>query len=326
MIDSNRNHRKSGNHNLNVNKNLDINLNKRSGLRKEKIIMLSASLFVLTALTMTGVYVKEKNKVENDEYVVDLSAIEKQVPDKVEEIADAAKTAEQANDMDVDPLYQEANSANVENHVNDLEGTLQIPGVGSVQSEVKKGIDRSIQEETKGQNGETETENTENQSDEANALTSSDAIAASSAKKNTRQYTFSSSDSLQWPIVGNVLINYSMDKTVYFKTLEQYKYNPAIVIEAAVGEPITVACSGEVIAVNQDAELGNTVVMNIGDGYEVTYGQLANVQVAVGQNLESGELLGEVAEPSKYYSVEGSNVYFKLTKDGVPVNPMGQLN
>ena len=29
-----------------------------------------------------------------------------------------------------------------------------------------------------------------------------------------------------WPVSGTVLMNYSMDKTVYFATLDQYKYNP----------------------------------------------------------------------------------------------------
>mgnify|MGYP006990256242 CR=1 FL=1 len=32
------------------------------------------------------------------------------------------------------------------------------------------------------------------------------------------------------------------------------------------------------------------------------------------------------AAPTKYYSTEGTNVYFKLTKDGESVNPMTRLN
>ena len=31
------------------------------------------------------------------------------------------------------------------------------------------------------------------------------------------------------------LMNYSMDKTVYFSTLDQFKYNPALVIEGEKG-------------------------------------------------------------------------------------------
>jgi septal ring factor EnvC (AmiA/AmiB activator) len=137
--------------------------------------------------------------------------------------------------------------------------------------------------------------------------------------------TFTDSDNLVWPIVGNVLINYSMDKTVYFPTLEQYKYNPAIIIQADEGEIITAAAGGKVTRVFEDREIGNAVTMELGDGYELTYGQLGNILVSEGSFVAAGDVVAEVAAPTKYYSVEGTNVYFKLTKDGDPVNPMTKL-
>ena len=48
---------------------------RRKNKKREKIIMLCSSAFVLTLLTVTGVYVSEKNKIEED-YVVDLSKLE----------------------------------------------------------------------------------------------------------------------------------------------------------------------------------------------------------------------------------------------------------
>lgn len=302
---------------------------RRPGLQKEKIIMLTASLFVLTALTMTGVYVKEKNKSDNDEYVVDLSAIEKQVQNKAEEIGktkeDTKTENEQAmaDDLDADPEYQEANSGSVKNTLNpQTEGTIQIPGVGYAKVDSQKNAEDMMENTEEEQDTEKEI-----MDDEANADDSQEVQATSAGTNSTKKasYTFSEADTLQWPIVGNVLINYSMDKTVYFASLNQYKYNPAIVIEATVGEPITAAASGEISAIREDAETGNTVAMNIGGGYEVTYGQLDNIQVGTGQNVQAGDIIGYVAEPTKYYSVEGSNVYFKLTKDGATVNPMSRL-
>ena len=54
---------------------------------------------------------------------------------------------------------------------------------------------------------------------------------------------------------------------------------------------------------------------------------LKNVSFSVeeGDYVETGAVIGHVAEPTKYYSVEGSNVYFKLTKDGEAVNPLDYL-
>lgn len=286
---------------------------QRPGLRKEKIIMLSASLFVLSALTMTGVYVKEKNKSDNDGYVVDLSAIEKQVGDKAEEIEKANELAMLSDDLDSDPNYQEANSGKVENTAEDM---IQIPGVGyvKVQNNKTKDTDAEMAEEVKD-NGD---ENIE----EAGEVTETTAKAASDS---VVAYRFEDEGTLQWPIVGNVLINYSMDKTVYFASLEQYKYNPAIVIAATVGEPITAAADGEVTSVYNNEEIGGAVAMNLGDGYELVYGQLENMQVGVGDNIKTGDIIGYVANPTKYYSVEGSNMYFKLTKDGVATNPLNRL-
>ena len=117
-----------------------------------------------------------------------------------------------------------------------------------------------------------------------------------------------------------------MDKTIYFSTLQQYKYNPAIVISATQGDTITAAADGKVISVEYDPQLGNTVVMDLGNQYELTYGQLENVVVSEGSYVTTGDILGNVAAPTKYYSTEGANVYFKLTKDGEPINPMSKLN
>lgn len=136
---------------------------------------------------------------------------------------------------------------------------------------------------------------------------------------------FSEDAKLQWPIVGNVLLNYSMDKTIYFPTLQQYKYNPSIVISATQGTSIACAANGVVKSIYKDPQTGTTVVMSLGDGYELSYGQLQDVMVEEGDFVEAGAFIAKVAAPTKYYTVEGTNVYFKLTKDGEPVNPMNYM-
>ena len=138
--------------------------------------------------------------------------------------------------------------------------------------------------------------------------------------------TFGDSDTLVWPVVGNILVNYSMDKTVYFPTLQQYKYNPAIIIQANQGDLITAASAGKVISVFTDPKIGNGVTMELGGGYEATYGQLSNILVSEGSYVAAGDVIAEVGAPTKYFSVEGTNVYFKLTKNGEPINPMAKLN
>ena len=137
---------------------------------------------------------------------------------------------------------------------------------------------------------------------------------------------FSEEDVLSWPVDGNVIIPYSMEQTVYFSTLDQYKYNPALVIAGEVGEEVWAATDGEVTSITVDAQTGTTVTVNLGDGYEAIYGQLGEVHVKQGDRIDEGVLIGYLGEPTKYYSVEGCNLYFQLLKDGEAVNPLHYLD
>ena len=134
--------------------------------------------------------------------------------------------------------------------------------------------------------------------------------------------TFSKDEQLIWPIDGNVILNYSMDQTVYFSTLDQYKYNPALIISGELGEPVLAAADGKVTSLKNDARTGNMIVMDIGNGYETVYGQLQEVRVAEGESIKQGDVIAYVEEPTKYYTVEGPNLYFQLLKDGNPENPL----
>ena len=137
---------------------------------------------------------------------------------------------------------------------------------------------------------------------------------------------FSENDLLIWPVDGNVLMNYSMDQTVYFSTLDQYKYNPALIISGEVGKEVIASARGIVKSIEENAQTGTTVTMDLGNGYEAVYGQLKEVPVQEGKYLEQGETVGCLNEPTKYYSVEGCSLYFQLLKDGQPVNPMEYLD
>lgn len=134
---------------------------------------------------------------------------------------------------------------------------------------------------------------------------------------------FSDSARIAWPVMGNILLDYSMDSTVYFPTLDQYQCNPGVVIQAEVSEPVVSPANARVVAVSADEELGNYVVLDFGNDYVATCGQLKEVQVVENEYLEAGQILGYVAEPTKYYSVEGSNVFFELQHGGQPIDPVG---
>ena len=137
---------------------------------------------------------------------------------------------------------------------------------------------------------------------------------------------FSEEDVLSWPVDGNVLIPFNMEQTVYFATLDQYKYNPAVMIAGEVGEEVWAATDGKVTSIKEEAQTGTTVTVDLGDGFEAIYGQLGELHVKEGDRIDEGVLIGYLAEPTKYYSVEGCNLYFQLLKDGEPVDPLHYLD
>lgn len=338
----------------------------RSSIRKERIIMLASSVFVLAALTVTGVYVRNNNRAEKEDYVVDFEALEQGGDEIAENMVDGEEldtlfAGVGTDDLDYDPNFQEANSLHVEN-TGDTGNEAEIAKAGT--KDAKDAKDKSGESKSGEKDEKKENEKDEKKEDEKQTADKKDEPVKKSEENKKEpvkdqaqeeeeagmfdetvdtamsgevqaegiattvqpELDFNEEDGLVWPIVGDVLINYSMDKTIYFPTLDQYKYNPAIVISANQGDAISAAADGRVTSVSYDPDTGNTVVMELGNGYELTYGQLENITVSEGSYVHVGDGIGTVAAPTKYYSLEGTNVYFKLTKDGEPVNPMSKLN
>ena len=283
---------------------------RRKGLLKERIAMAVCAVTVLGVLTATGLWMKDSTSTQDRGYVVDLSEMENEAAndtgDEIRAIQHVQEQEVTGDDLDYDPYFQETGSQNVENPDGSVSESMSASPAEDVAAGEKLPEDAAEKEGTGTKAQET------------------DAPAISTAMQPT--LSFGDTDTLVWPVVGNVLINYSMDKTVYFPTLDQYKYNPAIVIAANEGDMITAAAAGKVTSVFEDPQSGQAVTMDLGNGYEITYGQLKEILVSEGSYVSMGDMIASVAAPTKYYSIEGTNVYFKLTKDGNPVNPMTRLS
>ena len=166
------------------------------------------------------------------------------------------------------------------------------------------------------------TESGENGGQDSAGAGTGDADGAAASGADTSGVWFSEDSVLTWPASGAVIMGYSMDQTVFFQTLEQYKYNPAMIISGEVGETITASAAGIVTDIAETAQTGTTVSLDMGNGYTAVYGQLTDVALSAGDYVNAGEKIGNLSEPTKYYSIEGPNLYFEILKDGEPVDPM----
>ena len=147
----------------------------------------------------------------------------------------------------------------------------------------------------------------------------------SASAVNLPVVNFSEDTLMEWPVNGNILLDYSMDQTTYFPTLDQYKLSPAISVGAVEGAPVIAAVNGTVYSVEQNAQTGTTLTMELGNGYQAVYGQLTDLTVSEGDTVKKGTTIGYIAQPTKYYSTEGTNLYFAMRKNGEPIDPIEYL-
>ena len=314
--------------------------NKRNNAKKERAIMVASSVFVLSALTLTGIYMKFANQESQDDgYTIDFTALDNDVEDKLQEIAQNDQegtgisnsfedelNAIFENDMDYMPL-EEAGS-----------GQIEIPGLtdgGNEQLETPPQGETVLPRETiappaetqkpdspkepkQPEAGEKVSEQPEKKPDEDEQP---EKVKPTEGTVVAKTLNFAEGEGLMRPVSGGILMPYSMDRSIYFSTMRDYRYNPALVLAAETGTNISACATGKVINIFSNEEIGHAVTMDLGNGYQLTYGQLQGINVTLNSYVDKGDLIGSVAAPTKNYCVEGSNLYLKMTKDGQPVDP-----
>jgi murein DD-endopeptidase MepM/ murein hydrolase activator NlpD len=88
---------------------------------------------------------------------------------------------------------------------------------------------------------------------------------------------------------------------------------------AVTGTPVHAAQSGRVALAEELFFSGNTVVVNHGLGIYTFYGHLSEIDVKVGDELQSGQVLGKVGATGR---VTGPHLHWGLTVERARVNPL----
>lgn len=275
---------------------------KRFTGKKSAMVVLSLCLVGAAAVSTYYAMDLSKDRAE-EEYMVDLNENPKTEETEAEAVLAPEVTADfsdGATEMDVDP------------------STLVVNDDSAVQETETEGETEMMTESNvSSQDGQSAAVSENNEADEETADVMSGGVEA----QIQPTVSFASSESLQWPVAGTLLMDYSMDATVYFATLDQYKYNPALIFGAEEGAQAVASAKGIIDSITTNEETGTTIRMNLGDNYTLIYGQLKEVTVSEGDVVEAGQLLGYVSQPTKYYCEEGPNLYFAMEKDGAAEDP-----
>lgn len=122
-----------------------------------------------------------------------------------------------------------------------------------------------------------------------------------------------------WPADGVQTSGFGPRVHPIFGSVRQHN---GIDIDGDTGDRVRAARSGEVILAGARSGFGNTIVIYHGLGYSTLYAHLSQIEVEVGEQVDSGERIGAVG--STGWST-GPHLHFELRIDGNAVDPTPYL-
>jgi murein DD-endopeptidase MepM/ murein hydrolase activator NlpD len=117
-------------------------------------------------------------------------------------------------------------------------------------------------------------------------------------------------------------MDYSMACLCYNPTTRDWRTHNGMDYAAAAGTEVWAAAEGTVYTIYTDDTLGTTVVIRHDNGYTTTYASLAeNVAVAVGDQVQLGQVIGYVGATALLETALGDHLHFSVSCDGVSIDP-----
>ena len=278
-------------------------------MTKNRIVKYAANTALLAVLAAAGIGAYQLGTAPSDEKIIQ----DENDPQTVEE------------NMEEEPLVDAGTSQVEADLENAGEGNLAGNDIAETEDVMENESEPELQENGSEETAAQETDMNADAVADTAEIDMEETTDVSAEAASLPELSFSEDTLMQWPVNGNILLDYNMDQTTYFPTLDQYKLSPAIAVQAVEGAPVTASVRGTVYSVEEDPQTGTTVTMELGDGYQAIYGQLKDLAVSEGETVEQGETIGYIAAPTKYYSKEGSNLYFAMRQNGEPVDPIMYL-
>ncbi|MBN2201654.1 biotin transporter BioY [bacterium] len=141
--------------------------------------------------------------------------------------------------------------------------------------------------------------------------------ASRTAAEKPKQPAFRSSElsgKLAWPVTGRIVSRFGKQRDPELKTWTE---NLGLEIQASENEPVKAVADGQIKRVDWLRGMGNLVFLDHG-GYYTVYGHLETVQVALGETVKAGRVLGQVGDKNSFY---GSTLHFEVWKGITPNDP-----
>ena len=123
-----------------------------------------------------------------------------------------------------------------------------------------------------------------------------------------------------WPVVGTLESGLGGRRNPFGGG--SYEYHEGQDIDAMMGTPVVATASGTVTMACPQNGYGNVVYIDHGNGLSTRYGHLSQINVAVGQNIARGDVLGSVGSTGRS---TGPHLHYEVRINNEPVNPRPYL-
>jgi len=129
---------------------------------------------------------------------------------------------------------------------------------------------------------------------------------------------------LQWPVAGSDTVSLSNPFGPRWRPGgKTMVYHSGIDIPAEQGTPVTAAAAGTVVKAAFDADKGNYIVLDHGNGMETIYAQCLSLKADTGDTVETGQEIAVVGSTGKS---TGPHLCFQVWQDGEAQNPVAYFD
>lgn len=121
---------------------------------------------------------------------------------------------------------------------------------------------------------------------------------------------------------------FKIEELLYSATMNDYRTHSGIDISCEIGSAVCAFTDGVVESIHADPLMGQTIVLNHGDGLKSIYQNLAleiPEGIIAGVEVHAGDLIGAVGETAIIECAEEPHLHFEVMQDNTFVDPKTYL-
>jgi len=97
-----------------------------------------------------------------------------------------------------------------------------------------------------------------------------------------------------------------------------YEVHPGVDIQAKWGAKVKAPAHGKIVFADWRGGYGKCIIIKHNNGFQTLYGHLSAIKVREGQEVNAGEVIGEVGSTGRS---TGPHLHYEITQNGKRINP-----